>query len=134
MKRGRAASRCGLSDPLNHPLGQGPEVGRRFSAQHRRWVPAIRSRHRPAICLIEFQCWRELGFCKRRYLRTNCPWREGSGAPQTRQINSQFNGLWTSLSFDQVVKRIAVHAVELRGCRPVHDGPTFKLRLDVLFH
>jgi superfamily I DNA/RNA helicase len=42
-----------------------------------------------AICLIEFQRWRELGFCKRRYLRTNCPWREGSGAPQTRQGNSR---------------------------------------------
>ena len=28
------------------------------------------------------------------------------------------NGLWPSLYFDQVVKRIAVHAVELRGYRP----------------
>jgi hypothetical protein len=35
---------------------------------------------------------------------------------------------------DLVVKRIAVHAVELRGSRSVHYGLSSKLRFDVLFH
>ena len=35
------------------------------------------------------QRWRRLGFCKRKYLRTNCPSRAGSWAPQARQFNSR---------------------------------------------
>jgi hypothetical protein len=55
-------------------------------------VPAIRSCHwlnAGRNLPDRVQRWRKLGFCKRKYLRTNCPWREGSGVPQIRQVISR---------------------------------------------
>ena len=47
QRRGRrAASRRGLSDPVDHPLGQGPGMDDRLRAQRRRRLHPVRPRHR----------------------------------------------------------------------------------------
>ena len=43
---GRAAARRGLSDPLDHPFGQGPGMEIGLRAQRRRRLHPVRSRHR----------------------------------------------------------------------------------------
>jgi hypothetical protein len=40
----RAAARRGLSDPVDHPFGQGPGMARGLHAERRRWLHTVRSR------------------------------------------------------------------------------------------
>jgi len=69
------------------------------------------------ICPIARQRRRRLGFCKRKYLRTNWPSRAGSGAPQARQFNSRSRVSGPALPIEA--------AAALRRSRRMQGSPGF---------